>query len=60
MCKLTGDYNTTLPSNQTREPVHFAEMLCLVCLAACTQSYVSCHAKAKVIIFIQFPTKVLC
>jgi hypothetical protein len=34
MCKLTGDYNTTLPSNQTREPVHFAEMLCLVCLAA--------------------------
>ncbi len=41
-------------------PFHIAEMSCLVCLAACTQSYVSSHAKAKVIIFIQFPTKLLC
>ncbi len=57
MCQFSGDWSYHF-AIWIENACTFAEMSCLVCLAACTQSYVSTHATAKVIIFFRFPTTI--
>jgi hypothetical protein len=57
MCQFTGDWSYHF-AIWIENACTFVEMSCLACLAACTQSYVSSHATAKVIIFFRFPTTI--
>ncbi len=54
--KVIKHVNFTVPNQLGLSSAYtFAEMSCLVCLAACTQSCVSTHATVKKIILIKFP-----